>query len=182
MIIQEPIFNKKTFESLWNCPDISDACDLLVEEILFGDSETIIEAIQKSAEDSIDIYYDELFKAATYEFSDYIDRVATEYGLNPDGDGYLIKLLQYAEGVYYEEQLIENCDDIMQNVLIEFIKRMTIVSDVSYDPTDILDFIEEYIDNVSVDIDDNVDSVINNFKKAVSSKFDVEFKDLRRVA
>lgn len=182
MYIKEFEFNKRTCKGMLHCPDIEDICDLLVEEILFGKSETIIDAIYKVAEDNIDIYYDDLFNAATYEFSEYVDRVASEYDLTPNGDGYLIKLLQYAESLYYEEQLIENCDDIMRNVLIEFIKRMTITSEISYDPIDVIDFMKEYIDNISVDINDDANSVIDNFKKAVLSKFDVEFKDLRRVA
>lgn len=180
MIIKNFDFEKKEYCTPDYCLSIDDECNELVERILYSDSSYFCDAIWEIADNAVHIYDDELLEAVrTTNISEYVSRAISEFDLRPDGqDGwrYITKTIQAGECLYYEEQLHANAEEIVQNALISYLKDIQIVSEKDYNPDDINNFIKSYIDDVNVDTNDTLDSIIEDFETELKENFDVEIE------
>lgn len=180
MIIKNFDFEKKEYCTPDYCLSIDDECNELVERILYSDSSYFCDAIWEIADNAVHIYDDELLEVVrTTNISEYVSRAISEFDLKPDGqDGwrYITKTIQAGECLYYEEQLNEHIETIVQNPLISYLKDIQIVSEKDYNPDDINNFIESYIDDVNVDTNDTLDSIIEDFETELKENFDVEIE------
>lgn len=180
MIIKNFDFEKKEYCTPDYCLSIDDECNELVERILYSDSSYFCDAIWEIADNAVHIYDDELLEVVrTTNISEYVSRAISEFDLKPDGqDGwrYITKTIQAGECLYYEEQLNEHIETIVQNALISYLKDIQIVSEKDYNPDDINNFIESYIDDVNVDTNDTLDSIIEDFETELKENFDVEIE------
>lgn len=76
--------------------------------------------------------------------------------------------------MFYEESLYQNLNTIAQNALVSYVNSITLTSDIIYDADELKKFIESYIEELSVDNNDRVSSIIEDFNNELLSNFDVE--------
>ena len=180
MIITNLDFEKKEYYSPDGCPSIDDECNELVERILYSDSSYLCDSIWEVADNWVSIYDADLLETLkTYDMSEYIARAIEDFCLTPennDGWRYIMKAIQAGECLYYEEQLYENIEKIVQNALIIYLKDVQIVSDINYNPDDIRNYIESYIENINVNTDEHLSSFVEDFKLALTEEFDIRIE------
>lgn len=179
MIITNFDYEKKNYYPPYDCPEIDYECENLMERILDRDSSYISDAISEISGEAVHIYNADLLKTFNFAFSNYVDDAISEFGLNQgnrDGFEYILECIRYGEFYYYEVQLNDNINKIAQNALITYLKDIQIVSEKDYNPDDITNFIETYIDNIDVDTNNILDSVIEDFETALLEEFDVEIE------
>ena len=84
----------------------------------YGGSDYIYDAISEVADESVDIYYPDLFDWAKENY-DYIDEANEEFGMPKDND--IIKQIQ--QGQYYaiEQEIYENLQDCIKNYAYKYI-------------------------------------------------------------
>lgn len=156
-----------------------DECYYLVDWILNRSDAYIADAISEIADGAVDIH-DAYLKEAVKNTSlfEYIEEAIFEFGLNPEStdDGYrfIMKAIQYGQYLFYNRCLYENLDTIAQNALVSYVNSITLTSDIIYDADELKKFIESYIEELSVDNNDLVSSIIEDFNNELLSNFDVE--------
>ena len=85
-----------------------------------------------------------------------------------------MKSIQCGQYLFYEESLYQNLNTIAQNALVSYVNSITLTSDIIYDADELKKFIESYIEELSVDNNDRVSSIIEDFNNELLSNFDVE--------
>lgn len=156
-----------------------DECYYLVDWILNRSDAYIADAIQEIADDSVDIYYSDLEQAVkNTSLFEYIGRAIEEFELKPEpkdsGYQFIMKSIQCGQYLFYEESLYQNLNTIAQNALVSYVNSITLTSDIIYDADELKKFIESYIEELSVDNNDRVSSIIEDFNNELLSNFDVE--------
>lgn len=171
--IEDLNLNQLPYEYPFRCPDIDDLCRELESEILGGNSEYISDLMAELSDGAVDIYTSKLYETAIIpEFAEYIENSIREFGVPTNSENFFTKLLQMAEYSYYYEQLQNNLDNIIKNTIISYINKNTIRYSNPEDEERIIDFINDYIDGISVDSDACCSDVIENFIQELSEKFD----------
>ncbi len=167
------------------CPSIDDECEQLIDCILDKNDVYFSDIAHEIADNAIHIYYPDLLKVLeSGALSEYIGRAINEFDLRPeddDGFNFIMKTIQWGECLYYDEQLQENFKTIIQNTIITYLDKIVVYSEKDYDSVELEDFCESYINNIDFDENDKLNLVIDNFKSALTSKFDIEIKQLRTV-
>ena len=179
MIIKNFEFEKKNYYPPYNCPSIDYECRDLIERILYREGTCISDAIGEISGEAVHIYNADLMETFNFAFSHYVEDAIAEFGLNQenrDGFEYILECIRYGEFLYFQEQLNEHIETIVQNALISYLKDIQIVSEKDYNPDDINNFIESYIDDVNVDTNDTLDSIIEDFETELKENFDVEIE------
>lgn len=165
-------FSQYPYEYPFKCPDIDSLCRDLENEILGGNTEYICDMISELSDGAVDIYTSDLYKTAmTPEFAEYIEDSIREFGVPTKSENFLTKLLQMAEYSYYFEQLQNNLENIIKNAIINYINKNTISYSNPEDEERIIDFINDYIDEVQVDSDVCCSDIIENFAQELSKEF-----------
>lgn len=153
-----------------------DECNRLADWILEGGNIYIADAIQEIADDSVDIYYSDLEQAVkNTSLFEYIGRAIEEFELKPEpkdsGYQFIMKSIQCGQYLFYEESLYQNLNTIAQNALISFVNSFTFHPNIPCDVDEIESFINTYIERLSIDANDTIESVIEDFKKEFFSTF-----------
>lgn len=173
MNINIKISNKPYFELHSNLSS-EDECNRLADWILEGGHIYIADAIQEIADDSVDIYYSDLEQAVkNTSLFEYIGRAIEEFELKPEskdsGYQFIMKSIQCGQYLFYKESLYQNLNTIAQNALISFVNNITFHPNIPCDVDEIKNFINTYIEKLSIDANDTIESVIENFKKEIFS-------------
>ena len=175
MNINIKISNKPYFE-LHSDLFSEDECTCLADWIYEGGDICIADAIQEIADNSVDIYNHDLEQSLkNTSLFEYIGRAIRDYELKPDpkedGYDYIMRTIRCGQYLFFEESLYQNLNTIAQNALISFVNNITFHPNIPCDVDEIENFINTYIERLSIDANDTIDSVIEDFKKEIFSTF-----------
>lgn len=175
MNINIKISNKPYFE-LHSDLFSEDECTYLADWIYEGGDTCIADAIQEIADNSVDIYNHDLEQSLkNTSLLEYIGRAIRDYELKPDpeedGYDYIMRTIRCGQYLFFEESLYQNLNTIAQNALISFVNNITFHPNIPCDVDEIENFINTYIERLSIDANDTIDSVIEDFKKEIFSTF-----------
>lgn len=156
-----------------------DECYYLVDWILNRSDAYIADAIQEIADNSVDIYNHDLEQSLkNTSLFEYIGRAIRDYELKPDpkedGYDYIMRIIRCGQYLFFEESLYQNLNTIAQNALVSYVNSITLTSNIIYDADELKKFIESYIEELSVDNNDRVSSIIEDFNNELLSNFDVK--------
>ena len=170
---------EKEYSNPCNSLYIDEKCNGIVTMILLRESSFFSEAAKEIVDESIHI--DPVVLEFMYDINiqEIEESAIRECDLNSEND----EGFDFArDGVFsfYDEQLHTNADAIAQNALISYVNDMTITSNVNYDHKEIESFIVSYIKDISIDTNDRLDSVINDFESELLSKFDIEIMEVTK--
>lgn len=177
-------FNKKAYDNPYYDLFIDDECDSMVNRILERDNSYFSDATQEIADYAVHIYNCDVLKMmSNINMQEFIDRAITEFDLrikDEEGFNFIIRAGQHGEFLFYEEQLHANADIVAQNALIRYVNDMTVKSNIYYDSKEIESFIESYIEGISINTDDRLDSIIADFESELLSEFDIEIMEVTK--
>ena len=84
----------------------------------YDGSDYICDAISEVADESVDIYYSDLFDWAKENY-DYINEANEEFGIPKDGD--IIEQIQRGQYYAIEQEIYENLQDCIKNYAYKYI-------------------------------------------------------------
>ena len=174
---------KKEYDNLYYDLSIDNQCDRIVSAILSQSSSYFSDVVHDTADISTNINPILLELMRNVDIQDFIDRAICEFNLEPkkdEGFDFILRAAKYGVYLFYCEQLHANADIIAQNALIRYVNDMTVKSNIYYDSKEIESFIESYIEGISIDTDDRLDSIIADFESELLSEFDIEIMEVTK--
>lgn len=178
IIIPKGSIEQKEYHWPSRCPDISIACSHLIESILYGRMFPIQDFVNDAARDSLYLYDDDLFATTNRNMQSYIDLVDSS-SLTGSNYAKMIKIMVYAQEMYFEEQLEANLRAIIQNALIQYVESIEIDSALPCNKERIIEFVVSYIEDIVADGSKTFCSYVEDFNDTLKDKFFAEITEYR---
>ena len=170
MVIPKGSIERKAYHWPSRCPDISLACSHLIESILYCKMFPVQDFVNDAARDSLYLYDDDLFATTNSNMQSYIDLVDSS-SLTGSNYAKMIKIMVYAQEMYFEEQLEANLQAIIQNALIQYVESIDISAALPCNRERITAFFVSHIENIIADSSKPFNTYIEDLNNAISENF-----------